>query len=471
MPERYFLGPWRPATALGYAAAIALLCVVLAVIGFRITNETNFNEDDFDQSAYSHMARQMKDSWHPWYTDGTRNPLFPWIAARFLNPQDPGFFAAGKKLNVLLGLCGTALVGLFFARRMGPLAAFNATALTALAVLLPFSTFFGAEVVFYVLFLLVCACAMRLLNHNPVWLYALLGLLAGLAWLAKPSATPFLGLFAGFTVIRLFLTRFSRLPWPLAATDWSPRRMLIGAVLCGAIYGALISPRLLHAQREWGSATYSLPGFWFWADDWETCKRIYYDCRTETLAKLPPEMQPTAAGYFKRHTVGDAIERLRHGAWVRLGQFFNPEVNKEGKRYVEKKDKPRRVVLMYRGWFLGGLAALVLVMGGYAAVRGGLSKCGPVALPLLLWGATFMVYVLAMGWYLPTGPGHRFILTLFLPTLWILAQGAEQLRVAADSRGANLVFLSFHSVLGALLVWRVISLATGPAFDKILYAF
>lgn len=471
MPERLFPGSWRPATVLGYAAAVGVLCVVLAIIGFRITNETNHDEDDFDQSAYSHMARQMKESWYPWYTDGTRNPLFPWIASRFLNPQDPGFFEAGKRLNVVLGLCGTALVGIFFARRLGPLAAFNATALAALAVLLPISTFFGAEAVFYVLFLFVCACAMRLLNENPVWLYALLGLLAGLSWLAKPSATPFLGLFAVFTLVRLVLTRFSSLPWPLAAPDWTARRLVIGAVLCGAIYGALITPRLIHAKKEWGSATYSLPSFWFWVDDWDTCKRMYYDCRKETLAKLPPEMQPSAAGYFKRHSIGDAFERVRNGAQVRLGQFFDPEVNREGKRYVEKKDKPRRVVLPHRGMYIGGLAALALSMAGFAAMGGGLSKTGPVGLPLLLWGATFTVYVLAMGWYLPTGPGHRFILTLYLPTLWILAQGAEQLRAAANSRLANGVFLAAHGVLCLLLVWRLNSLATGGAFEKISYAF
>ncbi len=467
MSERLFLGPWRPATALGYAAAVAGLCVVLAIIGFRITNETNHDEDAFDQSAYSHMARQMKESWYPWYTDGTRNPLFPWIASRFHNPQDPGFFVAGKKLNVLLGVCGTALVGIFFARRMGPLAAFNATALSALAVLLPISTFFGAEAVFYVLFLFLCACAMRLLNDNPVWLHALLGLLAGLAWLAKPSATPFLGLFAVFTLLRLFLTRFSSLPWPLAASRWTARRLVIGAVLCGAIYAALITPRLVHAQRTWGSAFYSLPGFWFWADDWNTCKKIYYDCRKETLARLPPELQPSLSGYFKRHTIGDAIERAGNGAFVRLGQFFHPE----GKRLVEKKGKPRRVVLPHRGIYIGGLAALTLAMAGFAVIGGGLSKTGPVALPLLLWGATFAVYVLATGWYLPTGPGHRFILTLYLPTLWILAQGADQLRAAANSRAANFVHLTAQGVLCVLLVWRVISLATGEPFEKISHAF
>lgn len=467
MPERYFLGPWRPATVLGYAAAVALLCVALAVIGFRITNTTNFDEEAFDQSAYSLMARQMQDSWYPWYSDGTRNPLFPWLVARFHDPQQPGFFAAGKKLNVLLGVCGTALMAIFFAFRLGPLAAFNATALGSLAVLLPISTFFGAEAIFYVLFLFVCACALRLLNHNPPWLYALLGLLAGLAWLAKASATPFLGLFAVFSLVRLALTRFPRLPWMLEAPRWTARNLVIGATLCLALYAALITPRLVHAQRTWGSATYSLPGFWFWADDWETCKRLYYDCRKEVLDRLPPELQPTAAGYFRRHSVADAVKRATGGALVRLEQFFHPE----GKRVVEKPGKPRRVVLPHRGFYIAAFAALAAGMAALALFRGGLARTGPFALPLLLWGATFAVYVLAMGWYLPTGPGHRFILTLYLPTLWILAQGADRLREAAQSRGADLLFLAFQIALAGLLVWRLVGLATGQPFEKISYAF
>jgi hypothetical protein len=471
VPERFLLGPWRPALVAAYAAALAALCAVLAVIGFRITNETNFSAEDFDQGAYVLMARQMKDSAYPWYTDGTRNPLFPWIAARALDPGSPDFFAAGKKLNVLLGLTGTALVGAFFARRLGPLAAFNATALAALAVLLPISTFFGAEAVFYVLFLFVCVIAMRLLNDNPIWLYALLGFVAGLAWLAKPSATPFLGLFAAFTVVRLILTRFGNLPWPIGATNWTWRRLAVGVALCGTIYGALIFPRLQFAQREYGQATYSLPGFWFWADNWETCVELYRDCKKETLAKLPPHLQPTLSGYFKRHSVSDAVERLKKGALVRLGQFFDPEVNKEGKRYIEKKGKPRRTTLLHRGIYLGFFVLLAAAMAAAALLRGRLAEIGPVGLPLLLWLATFTVYVLAMGWYLPTGPGHRFIMTLYLPTLWILAQGADQLRKAADFRPANLLFLAGQAGLFVVLIWRLASLVTGGPFEKVSFAF
>ena len=80
---------------------------------------------------------------------------FPWIAATLLDANDAGFFEKGKRLNVVLAICGTAAVAVFFSRRVGPLSAFNATALCSLAALLPISTFFGAEAIFLVLFLFV----------------------------------------------------------------------------------------------------------------------------------------------------------------------------------------------------------------------------------------------------------------------------------------------------------------------------
>ncbi len=451
-----------------YALAVLALCVGLGVIGFRIAAQTNHDVEPYDQNAYAQMARQMEGSWYPWYTDGTRNPLFPWLAAQFLDANDPTFFESGKRLNILFGVCGVALLAVFFLTRMGPLAAFNATALAGLVVLLPLSTFFGAEVLFFVLFLFVCVCAMRLLTFNPPWLYAVLGVLAGAAYLAKPAATPFLGLFILFCGVRLVLNFFpNRLPSPLLAPQWSGKNLMIGLALFGALYFALIAPRLVHAQRSWGSAFYSLPGFWFWADDWETCVNKYYDCRQVKLAELPPGEQPTLGGYFRRHTVGDAMQRLTSGAMVRLTQLFYPEG--KWRLSYEKRDKPKRVMLPYRGFYLAALGLLAVALAVFARDR--LASLGPVTLPVLLALAMFALYVLAMGWYLPTGPGHRFILTLYIPLLWMMAQGGDQLRVAANSLAANVLFFATHTFIAALIVWHVLVLITAGNFDKVLQAF
>jgi hypothetical protein len=467
----WLLGPWRPASIVGYTAAVVFLCGSLAVIGLRITAQTNHEIEPFDQSAYVGMSKTMEGSWYPWYSDGTRNPLFPWIAATLLDPNDAEFFEQGKRLNVVLAIFATAAVAVFFACRMGPLAAFNASALCSLAALLPISTFFGAEPIFLVLFLFVCACAMRLLNDNPLHLYLLLGILTGSAWLAKSSTTPFLVLFLGFSIVRwlLSLSLGNKVPWHLRAPGWRPGRFLSGLLICLAAYFAIISPRLIHAHKTWGSAFYNLPSFWFWADDWETCVNKYADCRQVRLATLPIEEQPTMQGYFHRHDLGDALVRLRNGALVRLVQLFHPE----GKwRFaVERKDKPRRIVLPHRGLYLIGLGALALTMFGVAASQGRIEKLGSITLPALLALITFVVYVMATGWYLPTGPGHRFIMTLYMPLLWIVVQGGEQLRVVSDSHLANRLYLVGHLLIGILLLTRVVVLLQDTRFEKIAYAF
>ncbi|HEY5705018.1 MAG TPA: hypothetical protein VIS96_05540 [Terrimicrobiaceae bacterium] len=469
--SQFLIGPGRSTSVLCYAAAIALLCGGLGVIGFRITEQTNHEVDPFDQGAYAAMSKKTEGSWYPWYSDGTRNPLFPWLAAALLDANDPAFFEKGKKLNVVFAICGTAAAGVFFSRRLGPLASFNATALAGLAALLPISTFFGAEAIFLVLFLFVCACGMRLLNENPLHLYLVLGVLLALAWLAKSSTTLFLVLFIAFSAGRLLLNLAFKqnLPWHLHAPGWSARRFGIGMVCCAAVYFALISPRLLHAQKAWGSPFYSLPSFWFWADDWETCVRKYADCRKVRLAELPIEEQPTMRGYFHRHGVSDALLRLKKGALVRLRQLFYPE----GKWpfLVEKRGKPKRIILPNRGLYLIGLGGLALAIGTFAIWHGRVKMTGPITLPVLLGLATFTSYVLATGWYLPTGPGHRFIMTLYLPLVWLLAQGGEQLRFAAGSRSANSLFLAGHLAICALLVSRVFFLLGDTRFEKISYAF
>ena len=469
--ERLTLSRARGRALIVYGLAVFALCLCLGLTGWRITGQTNHNIEDHDQSAYMQMAAQMEGAWYPWYTDGTRNPLFPWLTAKFLNANDPAFFESGKKLNILFAVLGVAFLAVFFISRMGPLAAFNATALAGLAVLLPIATFYGAEVLFFVLFLFICVCAMRLLNDNPLWLYALLGLLAGLAYLAKPSATPFLGLFFMVSAARLALSLLpqGRMPWHLQAPAWRGKNFLIGLALFGAISFAIISPRLIHAQRTWGSAFYSLPGFWFWADDWETCKEKYYDCTKEKLAGFPPEEQPTLAGYFRRHTIGDAVQRATSGAAVRLTQLFHPE----GKwRFpFEKWGKLKRVVLPHRGFYLIGLGLLAVVLASWAIARNRLSAIGPVTLPVLLGLAMFVLYLLATGWYLPTGPGFRFIMTLYIPLLWMLVQGGDQLRLAANGRAANYLFLAVHATIAALVTSRVFILLVDGNFEKVTGAF
>ena len=90
----------RKGYAILYWSALVLLTIVMVAVGFRITATTNLEVNPYDQNAYIFLARQMEGAWYPWYTDGTRNPLFPWMAAQLLDANHPDFFLAGNVIYI-----------------------------------------------------------------------------------------------------------------------------------------------------------------------------------------------------------------------------------------------------------------------------------------------------------------------------------------------------------------------------------
>jgi hypothetical protein len=81
--------------------------------------------------------------------------------------------------------------------------------LAGLAVLLPRAVWFQPEALFFMLFLSAWIGCWRLLIRNPLWLYALVGVLAGFAWLTKPSTAPLLAVFLAIGGLR-----FLAAVWP-----------------------------------------------------------------------------------------------------------------------------------------------------------------------------------------------------------------------------------------------------------------
>jgi hypothetical protein len=445
-------------TAVLFLFGVAVLCAIQLVVGWKIAGQVNHDTDAFDQGSYILMAETMRGSWIPWYSDGTRNPLLPWIAGNVLDPAAPDFFQRAKRLNVVLGVLGTAVLAAVFRRRLGPLAAWNASALAALALLLPASTFFGAEVLFYMLFFLVVVVCLNLLVRNPPGRYVLLAFLAGLAALAKPSVSPLVALFFGWSLLKALYAR---------GDGWSARRLALGAGIFLVGYGGMLAPRAGHAWQTYGSPFYSLPAFWFWADDWSSCVEKYADCRPGKIAAMPVGERPTVGGYFHRHSVSDAVARVTDGFGVRLRQFLHPEL-----KWSWPFDKPgrlKRVVLPHRGFYLVGLGLVLVAMGVFAWRSGGFG--GRLLIPAGFFLSVWVLYALAAGWYLPIGPGHRFILVLYLPTLWALSTAAERLRARAGSWAANPLFLAAHLAIFGLLASRLGILLVDGNFKKVSFTF
>ncbi len=448
-----------------FLLALMVLSLALGVIGFRIADSINQDIEAFDQSAYVGMAKAMKNDLLPARTDGTRNPLFPWVTTRFYDPDSPDFFAAGKRLNVLLAVAGVACLGLAARRRMGSMASWNLAALSGLGSLLPISSFFGAEVLFYLFFTGMWVSALDQIRKPRALTGLLLGVFSGLAYLAKPSTGPFLAAFAGSVILLILIKLLWRnSPSWVFAPDWRSSRAILGLLLALGSYFLIISPRLDSAQRTFGSAFYSLPSFWFWADDWQTCVEKYANCTEYGLSKLPPEEWPTAGNYFRRNSPAVALERLAGGTLIKLQQLVIPD----GKLpwNSENRGKPRRMILPARGWYLVLLGLLALVMIGMAK---GKPLTDPGGIAGLAFGTgVFCLFTLAYGWYHVIGPGGRFVMMFYIPLCWSFLASAS---ASVQGHGHSRFLTFFHGLLSLALAWRVGVLLLNTNFEKITHAF
>ncbi len=445
---------------------LALLALGLALshVGFRISETLNHDSQTSDQGAYMGMAEKLRGSLLPDHTDGTRNPLFPWLVAKFLDPKSPEFFEAGKRFNVLLATLGSLLVGIFNRRRLGALAAWNLAALAGLGCLIPIGIFFGAEVLFYLFFFGLWRGAFAILKRPTPGLAILTGLCAGLAYLAKPSTGPFLMGFALLIFLLCALWPFRR-TIPAFSEFWNPRAALValGCLLAAAFL--VMTPRLLMAKRTYGSAFYSLPSFWFWADDWDTCFEKYGNCTPYGLSRIPPEEWPTAANYFRRHSVREALERLTSGTVIKLQQLLVPQKKFPWKK--ERRNRPRRMTLPMRGFYLMlcGMVALTFLA---AAKFRPLLASGAMT-PAVFGLGVFCVYTMAYGWYHVIGPGPRFVMMFYIPLLWSFFAAARS--SALLTRWGPWGLGAFHGLLALALASRLLALLADSNFLKMDYAF
>jgi hypothetical protein len=141
--------------------------------------------------------------WLPHRTDGVVAPLWPWVAARLTAPghqyretevgdADRALFVRGKWLNTGMVLAFLWALGFVMARSFRPAAVVTVLLLGGLGALIPRAVYFQPEPLYFMLFFLTWVCAVKLLHRNDLWLHALLGVLGGLAYLAKTSVEPLL---------------------------------------------------------------------------------------------------------------------------------------------------------------------------------------------------------------------------------------------------------------------------------------
>lgn len=419
----------------------------------------------------------------PHRTDGVVAPLWPWVASRLapegalyselgVSAKDREFFVRGKWANVSISLVFLWGLGLAMARTFRPAAVVTVLLLGAFGALLPRAVYFQPEPLYFVFFFLSWVCAARLLIQNDLWLHVLFGILSGVAYLAKTSVEPLLLSWFGISAWR-FIGGLFRKEDINEEYRWSCRNHIFGLIIFAIGWMSIVGPRYSFAQEKWGESRFTYPGVWMWFDDFDRgMEWMASHPDKHSLERIPEGERPSLSLYAKTHTPEQMKNRLVDGYWEKMSRWLAPKVVKP------KKDgsfEGWKVLLDRRGLYLGAVAAVflgvvILMWSRRRAVnRIGMSlPCGAGASAMFVVG-TLLGYGLLYGWYDPIGRGDRFMLSLYLPLVFSLIWGAENLLDLALMRHAprwtSHAYQGALWILNAAIVWRLVEILRNPVFD------
>lgn len=429
------------------------------------------------------VSQPIKD-FFPRRTDGVVNPLWPWMAAWMAAPgqvpsgdvevtaADRALFERGRTFHLHWTLGFLVIAGLVWARSFSVIATLNAVLLAGFGAFLPRAAFFQPEPVFFALFLCTWIACQSALDRNSLWIYSVIGVVGGLAYLAKGSVEPLLKVFVAVSTLRWAWGQWQMRWGKVAVTSrWVVRNHWLGLMLLVGCYSMTAGPRLAYSAQHFGSPFHSFPGYWLWFDDFPSAYQWMGEHnRKETLEAMTPAERPSFAKYKAEHSTDQMVQRLVDGTGAKLREFLAPKTTLRNTREA----KPWKGVLEWRGWYLGAVFAILLslVLLLKFATPPPLHEAAQLhpeswTKVLFVVGA-FAGFSLAYGWYTPIGKGDRFMLSLYAPLVlsfvWASESVLRRIHRRNGPRWITHAYYSAHGLLTLAIVWRVVEIYRHPVF-------
>ena len=314
------------------AARLALIGV-LGLFYYSAATEharvVNTSKARGDQSALLWDAQQVYANWHgrtPPSLIGQRfrMPLYAGYLALSYDPSmsDDQFFEVAKRRNIQLSLALLGVIAAIAFRYLSPLVAANFVFVVAFSAFIFKAGYSQPELLAYTLFFcafVVCCGLLKGDGTASLVMGLAAGGLAALTHLAKAIMLPFGTLFLLVYVGRAAFGRWS------GEHTWSSlgRRMATAAV-AAICFLALLYPYIANSKRFFGGYFYhGTTSVLTWYDDaGSSLIEVRGHLEPDGRITLPPDRLPSALKYWRSHSVGQIIDRLRLGATdIAAGSF------------------------------------------------------------------------------------------------------------------------------------------------------
>ena len=392
---------WR--RSLFVLALLAILSIyALEANGRRRAFPTAF--DHADQSAYLHYAKKMRESGYAFVGDRNRMPVFPFLLSRLYRPgeSEADILARAQTGCVILSVALLLILAAIFRQYFSRLESTALLVATAFGVFVYRAGIVQVEPLFFVVNFGAFVLLLQMLLTPRWWLALLAGMILGLAFLTKASALPAWPCWGAAFIAQSFEPRRN-------TTEQRARYLLKRCalfILLSTTFLLVVWPYVWTSKQRYGKFFYNVnSAHYMWCDSWP--EALSYSDRLQAPPvdnPAAPEL-PSFAKYWRQHMTGEMISRLLHGLLSLATRGF-------------------KAVGYYKYAAVLGAIALVLGIRRRARVRELLAR-QPFA--AIFCFAYFAVYLILYAWYNAVVTDSRFVLTLFLPFVFVASIAIQRL--------------------------------------------
>ncbi len=395
-------------------SAVAVLVFIWAANQQGKSANTNLDADD--QSAYMGYAKNLAlTNFHYDGNDRNRMPLYPALMSLFYRKgmPDAEFFKIGKKVGIGIALMGLMLVFYLLYRVADFFDALTGALVAAFTVFVYKAPYFQADVLFYFFHFLLFILLLALMNNLKILTAAAAGLVAGVAHLTKAAVLPAVLLAAIMLLLRggyeIGDMRKTSPDKEGVNNSWQKIILthlgaLVAMIVC---FLTIVYPYISTSKAIYGSYFYNDNFYCLWSDSFPEAQAEILRAQNAPGQGVTDDVEPPAMQkYFRTHSPRQMLHRITGGIynlWMITGPSFG---------YSE---------------FLSFMILTVILLFAqnkklYLLVRPEGSH--PAALIFVF--AYFSGYILLYAWYTLITMGSRFILSLFLPALFLCTKALSR---------------------------------------------
>lgn len=395
---------------------LPLFLLVLALYFWGTAQQrelVNTDMHEMDQSAYMTYAKKIAETDGRYIGGRGRMPGYPALMSLFYRADMPDdlYFDIGKKVGIGLGIVVSLAVAALFFRSAKLFDALVATGVAVFTVIVYKAPYFQAELLFYLFFFLLFYLISLILYDLNLGLAALAGALAGVTHLIKASLLPFVVLVSTMLIVRLVFEVRHQSRSRLSSEDRSGQPILktvyrhcCALLLFLFFFLAVLWPYIDTSKARFGKYFYNVNStFYVWYNSWEEVEagtRAHGD--RVGWPDMPATEIPSFQKYIRDHSVMIIPVRIAYGYRNLL-------------YYTSNSFGYAEFMAIYL-LFLGGV-----FFQNRAVFQPENFSYQTIVYTLFVLGF-FIGYSILFSWFSAIAIGSRFVLSLFLPGLFVILQ-------------------------------------------------